>query len=268
MAKKKRKPNGRMRPLNDAEVRKYKQETGKLDRKFVIAFDNHGDMIDPNAMSIFFRFVEDFKPDVRIHGGDCFDFRPLRNKASADEQREGWRNDVEMGLDFLRRFNPSVWCRGNHDERLWDVLSGEDKAKADAWHGVYREIEEATPHCMVLPYHKRNGVYALGDLNVLHGYHSGMYAARSAASVYGNCVMGHVHTNDYYSAAALSPRAGRACGGLVRLDMDYNRGQANTLRQGHGWAYGIYHADGSTTVWQAMSLNGAWYLPSEMKKYA
>lgn len=83
-------------------------------KKFIIAFDNHGDMIDADSERVFFKFMADWKPDIRIHGGDCFDFRPLRRKADDEERRESLRLDWDMGLDFFERLRPQHYLLGNH----------------------------------------------------------------------------------------------------------------------------------------------------------
>ena len=49
-------------------------------------FDVHGDQQDKKACEVFFKFAKDWKPEIRVMGGDLFDFRPLRKKASEDER--------------------------------------------------------------------------------------------------------------------------------------------------------------------------------------
>lgn len=147
-------------------------------QRFVVAFDNHGDMIDRKVSRVFDEFLREFKPDIRIHGGDCFDLRALRRGASDEEKCDGTKADVEAGLEFMATLNPQVFLRGNHDERLWD-------AAKDHPNGVIRShasmlidlIHDSMPNTIQLPYDKRAGVYRVGRLRVVHGYHSGMTAA-------------------------------------------------------------------------------------------
>lgn len=233
-------------------------------QRFVVAFDNHGDMIDRKVSRVFGEFLREFKPDIRIHGGDCFDLRALRRGASDEEKCDGTKADVKAGLEFMATLNPQVFLRGNHDERLWD-------AAKDNPNGVIRShasmlidlIHDSTPNTIQLPYDKRAGVYKVGKLRVIHGYHSGMTAAKRAAEVYGSVLMGHIHAIDHYTIPSLDYRMGRACGCLCKLDMGYNRAQANTLRQAHGWAYGLLMPDKTYRVWQAEQVGGTWIFPSE-----
>ena len=44
--------------------------------RFVAFGDNHGDMADHEAVDALCEFIKDYKPTVRVHLGDCFDFRP------------------------------------------------------------------------------------------------------------------------------------------------------------------------------------------------
>ena len=237
-------------------------------QRFIAAFDNHGDMADPGALAAFFDFLEHWKPEIRIHGGDCFDFRALRRGASEEELRDGLTADYDAGCIFIERFRPTHWTRGNHDERLYDRIGGDDRMVAGYCKDLADGIAEVTPGCQILPYHKRNGVLTIGHLKVIHGYHAGVTAARQAALVYGSVLMGHVHTIDVYSIPGIERRVGRVCGALCRLDMDYNRAQPSTLRHAHGWAYGVLFPSGAYQCWQAETVDGQWVFPSEIYSYA
>ena len=87
--------------------------------KFQAIFDSHGDMVDPAAEKAAREFCEHFRPTVRIHGGDAFDLRALRSGASKEEKGESVKADIEAGCDLFGWFKPTVWIKGNHDERLY-----------------------------------------------------------------------------------------------------------------------------------------------------
>lgn len=229
--------------------------------------DNHGDHADPDATRVFFEWMKHFKPQIRLHLGDCYDFRALRRGASEEERRESMRADIDAGNDFIKRYKPAVWLRGNHDERLWDGATHNDARIADPCQSGIDRIRDNAGDCTIFPYHKRNGVHKLGDTTFVHGYHSGETATRNAAKIYGNVVMGHNHFVDSQPIPGLERRVGRCIGCLCRLDADYNRAQANTLRQAHGWAYGFVTKTGRTVTWQAQEIDGKWILPSEARTY-
>lgn len=236
-------------------------------KRWIAVFDNHGDRQDDRAVGVLFEFMRYWKPEIRVHGGDCFDFRPFRKKASEMERLEATGDDFIAGCDFLARYKPTHFLRGNHDERIWDLAKSADGPVADYADRVVADVQAVLPaDCQVYPYDKRKGVASIGRLRVVHGYSHGINATRLCAQVYGSCIMGHTHTVDQYSAPRLRREVGRSCGCLCKLDMEYNRGQLQTLRQEHGFAYGVVLPDGGFHVWQAQPLNGRWYFPTEVRE--
>jgi predicted phosphodiesterase len=55
-------------------------------KRFVVVADSHGDMLDPEVAKALFAFLEDWKPEIRVHAGDAWDFRNLRRGAHDDEK--------------------------------------------------------------------------------------------------------------------------------------------------------------------------------------
>lgn len=227
--------------------------------KFVVGFDLHGDMQDKRSVEAFLKFCDSWKPKLKIFGGDLFDFRPLRKKASDDEKRESMRNDYESGMRFLRDFKPNFYLRGNHCERLWELAERDDGVRSDYAISGITEIHSTLDKlkCKMLPYHKSKGVLRIGHLKVLHGFFCGVYAARQHALVYGSCLFGHVHDITEHSIPRLERTVARCCGCLCSTDLDYSARQPNTLRQANGWAYGVINSKtGAYIVWQAERING------------
>jgi predicted phosphodiesterase len=236
-------------------------------KRWIAVFDNHGDQADERAVAVLWEFMRTWKPEIRIHGGDNFDFRPFRRKASDQERREATGDDFEVGCEFLRLFKPTHFLRGNHDERMWDMAKSDDGPIADYAQRTIKDIQTCLPaDCQIYPYDKRSGVARIGRMHVVHGYSAGVYATRLLAQVYGAAIMGHTHAVDQYSVPRLHREVGRSCGCLCKLDMEYNRGHIQTLRQEHGFAYGILLRDGSFHMWQAMPIHGRWYFPTEIKE--
>jgi len=241
-------------------------------KKFIVCSDVHGDMMDAAACRVFFNFAKAFKPDIKVFAGDLWDFRAIRKGASEDEKRESMSKDYNAGLKFLTEFQPDFFLRGNHDERLWELAESDTGILADyAYHGV-REVEDTLEKmkCRMLPYHKRDGVLRLGtsSLKILHGFHSGINAARQSALIYGSCLIGHVHTVDEHSIPGLERRVARSIGCLCDLNMDYSNRTPSSLRHSHGFAFGLLNSkSGRYHVYQAESVDGIWMLPSDFKSY-
>lgn len=236
-------------------------------KKFIVASDVHGDQQDAKANAALFKFIKVWNPDIRIMAGDLWDFRPLRGKASDDEKRESMREDFESGMDWVNKFKPNYFLRGNHDERLWELASHGDGVRSDYAQQVIGDVEKELRglRCSMLPYHKRDGLLRIGSLKVIHGFSCGVYATRQTALIYGSCLMGHVHTIDEHAIAGIERRVARAIGCLCRLDMDYNARMPMTLRHAHGFAYGVVNEkSGEYHVWQAEEINGKWVLPSDI----
>lgn len=236
-------------------------------QKFLAGFDLHGQHQEEEVVEKFFDFSELWKPQIRIAGGDIWDFSPIRTKANEAEKRQSMEEDYDAGMDFIRRWRPTVFLRGNHDERLWDAkLNGVGPLKdlATAWVDNIETLL-AKIKCQMFPWHKRLGIYQMGQLCVIHGFFVGETACKRHAIVYGSCLHGHTHSVDSASVAGLQKREARAAGCLCELDFDYNRGQPLSLRQGHGWAYGIVNTKtGDYHLWQARDLGGRWLLPIDV----
>lgn len=233
--------------------------------RFIFATDLHGDHQDTRTVDALFRHMAEFKPKHVIFGGDLWDFRPLRRNASAEEKRESMAGDYAAGLRFFRHFfshgRNRVYLRGNHCERLWELAERGDGILSDhAQHGVTQILSEAKGlDVHTKPYHKRDGVYTLGHLKMLHGFFHGVNASRQHALVYGACLFGHIHQVSEYSIPGLEPRTARAVGCLCSLDLPYASRTPSTLAQRHGWAYGAVNSKtGAYFVRQVEVINGTY----------
>jgi hypothetical protein len=235
--------------------------------RFIAAFDSHGSEQDDASVEKFFKFSEQWKPKHRIMGGDLWNFPSLRKGASDDEKRLSLRDDLVAGKKFFNRFKPHVFLLGNHDSRLWNLaLHGQGVMQDYAIEGV-SEIEAMVKShkCKQFPYHKRLGVYELGSLKVLHGYFAGLTAARRHAQVYGSCLFGHTHSDDQASVESIEHKVGYATGCLCKLDQEYNSTHVGTLRQSHGFAYGVVNlSTGNFHLWKAKEIEGKWMVPSDI----
>lgn len=237
--------------------------------RMVFVTDTHGDMIDRSAENAFLDFCKTWKPDVRIHGGDFMDLRALRQGASDEEKNEGVKADISAGVDFVRRAGIQVLLWGNHDYRIVrGVRVGCGRLREYATLLLNSAILDRLPSVQHVQYGKRC-THAWHDATMIHGYHAGVYAGRQAAAAYGpgKVVMGHVHSDSQFIMPTLRPSEGHTVACLCNLNMDYAIAHANTLRQSHGWLYGVADRNGNTTLWHATKLGDHWILPSEFTTY-
>jgi len=239
-------------------------------RKFIASFDLHGDMADKEAVSKLYEFTKFFKPDIKIFGGDLFDFRSLRKKAGNAEKAESLADDVAIGTEFLKDWRPNIWLRGNHCERLWDLAdnNAEDGLKRDAAQKGVQDLEELCKRqgTILYPYDKRKGVHKEGRLLFIHGYAHGAYALRKTLQGYGeNVIMGHCHTIQQATIEGLTPKQGWIAGCLCRLDYEYNRAVISSLAQENGFVYGLLLNNGGFIVHQARKMSGEWIVSTDFK---
>lgn len=242
-------------------------------RRFVVAADNHGDQVDEETEHALFTFLAEFKPDIRIHAGDAFDFRNLRKGASDDEKAHSLQDDWMAGERFLRKFfeggTENYFLRGNHDERLWCFAKSATGVLRDYANDGIKDFEAIIASCRatMLPYDSRRGVLRVGRLKTIHGYAAGIGAARRHAIIYGNCLYGHTHNCDVAGAETDDGVAeARGIGACCKLDMDYNQHQPAKLRHQNAFCYGLLFDDGTYQLHQTKKINGRFYVASDFRE--
>jgi len=242
-------------------------------RPFVIAPDNHGDLQDNVSVAAIHRFMDDFKPDLVIHLGDCWDFRSLRRGASDEDQSGSLEDDVRIGMEFFDQFfshgKERYFLRGNHDQRAWSLLGSTKGMVRDYCQELVNKIEGACKRKKVkmLPYDSDLGVLEIGELRCIHGYHHGIGACRQHANVYRNSFFGHIHSIESAPVPAHKPAEARSIGCLCRRDIDYINAKTAKLRWGNGWAYGWIFDNGNYVSYQARKINDQFHVGTQFKTY-
>jgi len=243
----------------------------KRSLRWIFASDLHGHHQNARAVQVLKDVTKDFRPDIRIFGGDLLDLAALRKGATAEEQCESLSEDWNAGMEFLHAWRPSHLLLGNHDARIYDLAENSTAGiKADYARKLCGDLENTLRklRCEWREYHKRRGVFTFGKLNFLHGYFSGVGAAKQHAMAYGNCLFGHCHSTDSASFGTFNERkTAYGVGGLLNVDQPYNSRYPGTLRHGCGFAMGLIHEDGSFTVQQIQEINGSYHAPTNFKQY-
>lgn len=236
-------------------------------KKFVAAYDIHGEHQHRKANNALFKFIDLFKPDIRICGGDVWNMGPIRKKADKHEKRDSMKKDYSMGKQWLETFKPHYLLRGNHDERIFDLAVEEDGIIKDYAEECVEEIEDLmrSLRCRMLPYQKREGILKIGHLHFAHGFKCGINAAREQARTYHNIVIGHGHGIQAQSIEGLEHRCGWMVGCLCDLDQKYNRAHTGALVHEHGWGYGMINdKTGAFTFLQARQAGDQWMVATEL----
>lgn len=244
---------------------------------FLCVGDNHGDMCDPVAFGGLKEFIKDFKPQHRIHLGDCFDFRSLRRGVSNsdNESHESLIEDVECGFEFIEAMKPTAFLYGNHEDRLHQMMTGSSS-------GVIRdyalELDNKIKSTLrqnkcktILPYHADKGVYRLGPITAVHGYTCGQRAVQEHAIHYGEVggavIMGHIHSIQQANAKRHGGVVGFSGGCMCKKgEMDYAKNRLATSMWGLGWTYGVIEGK-EWKVWQAHRFNDGWIWTKEVRTW-
>jgi len=169
-------------------------------KRFIIVSDIHGNLKDDRACDAAIAFTKQFNPDIRVIAGDLWDFAAIRQGATEDDRALSMRSDFEAGRDFANDFfgetSENVLMLGNHDIRAYDLRDCVDAVKSDLGYRMVADIKTlAFKHnAKLIDYDARDGVYEIGNLSVVHGFHAGMSACANHARIYGNVVFGHIHS--------------------------------------------------------------------------
>jgi hypothetical protein len=236
--------------------------------RFVFASDSHGDMADPEALDALWEFCKDYKPTVRVAGGDHFDLRSVRRGVGHGdaESGESLRDDLDAGKDFFRRFKPTVYLWGNHEHRLdMMISSSSDANKRDYCQILKDEINTAARAAgckLILPYHADKGVYRLGPVAMIHGYAHGENATVKQGlhyAIHGGALI-HGHTHNLSSIALTQHGSGNAfsAGCLCQKEaMGYASHRLATARWGSGFVAGWVHGR-NYKAWLVHKVGNQW----------
>lgn len=250
-----------------------KRTKNKKWTKFVFFSDNHGDLENTAVSDAFANFLIQFKPDVKIHGGDCFDMVALRKGAAGRDEYMSLEDDLDSGLKFISRFKPDVFLMGNHEDRLY-------KMRSSAGNGIVRDYcdntiklivnELKSNGCKVIKeYHAEGGVYRLGPIAFVHGYTANTRSVEEHAIHYapvgGACVIGHLHSIQQVNAKKHGGAVGFCGGCFCQKDkMTYSKNNLGTSKWGNGWIYGWVKGK-DWKILQAHKVGGHWLAPTDLK---
>lgn len=231
-------------------------------KSFIYCSDLHGDKQDYEATEELLKFTKEFNPDIRIFGGDLFDFSPLMRNADPAERNASMEADVEAGMEFLKVWHPHHFLLGNHDDRLWQTAHKHsiglirDTAKM----GI-KDIEKIcrSMKCKIYPYDVDKGILSLGKINFVHGFYHGITATKRHAETFGvqggAVVHGHIHSFQFASIPKMGGCTGVSAGCLATTAMDWNRAKVNRLAHEAGWVYG-YYSKNSWAIYPVRRFDG------------
>lgn len=240
-------------------------------RRLVVCADNHGDMQNDRAVDAILGFNEAYKPQVRVHLGDNWDFRNLRRGASDEEKRDSLEDDWLAGISFVKRFfkggKENYFLRGNHDERVYNAADACSGMARDYAHDCIKRMDSLFKNvgAKVLPYDSELGVLELGQLSLLHGYFASQNAVANHARTYGDCVIGHLHGIETATVPSRNPATATCIGSLCNNRMRYLASKPGKLKHRNGFGYGLLFDDGTYLLNVAKEVNGRFVAPTDFR---
>ena len=215
----------------------------------VIAFGcSHGHLSNKPFTNAILGFTERFKAKHRIHLGDAFDFTAFRSgaKGSSDEA-EPVDCDLSDGRELLRRFQPTVFCVGNHEDRIVRLANHHNTIIATAADAVLRRVMEPLQACKakVIPYTvHHSGWYQLGGYSWGHGHLFAENYLRDTAETWGNSVVAHAHRAGIAKGRRSDNPTCYGVGTACDIEkMSYAKGRRATLAWSHGLVFGHVFGD-------------------------
>lgn len=233
--------------------------------KSIFMADSHGDLVCPKAIKVFKAFMEEWKPSIKVHLGDAWDFRAIRRSAGPEERAEGIRYDYNCGMELLDWYRPDYLTLGNHDHRLWRT-AGETSngVLADLCAQKAQETEDELRKMRIkwVPW-KVTERFKIGKLSLIHGFHSSMHPAKAHWEKYGSVIFGHVHAPNDYEARSIDGGSAHAIGTMAQIDkMSYADAYTAKLGWRQGFAYGLHNTKtGDFKIWQVTKNGSDWISP-------
>ncbi|CAB4185025.1 Calcineurin-like phosphoesterase domain, ApaH type [uncultured Caudovirales phage] len=238
--------------------------------KFVFASDSHGDMADEESLQALYAYCKDFKPDIRIAGGDHFDLRSIRKGAMGDaEGAESLKEDLDCGIDFLHKFRPTYYLKGNHEYRLEHMKKTHASALvrdycSDTEDKIDREARRSGVK-RILPYHGKRGLLRIGPISSHHGIGTNLTKLGMHYATEGGLFMcGHGHTGHQVNLPKHNGGAAYMAPCLCRIDdMEYAANYLGTARWNNGFIAGWY-SDNDWKAWIIHRIGKKWLWQSDL----
>lgn len=220
-------------------------------KKIVALFDTHIPYQIP--LDPIFRFIEDFKPDVIILGGDICEWGSVSHWV-ADQSRHldfgTIKSEYEaMGEVVLRPISrvavhaSKIYLTGNHEDWIRKACDANPNLRG------FAELKRNIKGWKILPY---NVPYKAGpNLVYIHGTYENKYHSNKTAEAYvgKSVIYGHVHSMQLYSN--VSPvdskhfYQAQSVGCLCHLNPSFMKNKPNAWVNGFNYTYlnddGTFH---------------------------
>jgi hypothetical protein len=203
---------------------------------------SHGTFANKDALRAVLRFRDAWKPKHRIHLGDAFDSTAFRTGAIKGDSdcTESIGSDITHGSKFLREYKPTVFCIGNHENRLVKLADHYNEIISMAAAATLGQMMDAVDGAKLIEYTVHpNGWHKLGGFAWGHGHLYGENYLRDSAETWGNCVVAHAHRAGMAKGRRSDNPTAFGTGTLADIpSMGYASGRRATLAWSHGVVWG------------------------------
>jgi hypothetical protein len=219
------------------------------------------------AITPIFKFMDDFKPNAFVFGGDQNDFGEISHwtkhqRLSNEGLRlidslHGFKRDVLDEVDSrLPKGAEKIYILGNHERFLLDLL--DENPALEGILDIDRELDLTARGWKIIQ--MRDSAH-LGKLHFIHGQQiaGGEHVAKNAVTSYERSIrFGHAHTYQVYcKTSALDAndfKTGVCVPCLCIRDMKYGEGKPN--RWANGFLWGYVAKNGSFNDYVSIIVNG------------
>lgn len=233
---------------------------------------SHGHLMSKSAAEHVLKFANEYRPHKTFHLGDFIDLDCFRSGAIRSGEGRDLVNDLIDGFNFVEQLKPSTIFYGNHEDRLFRILS-ESKSELIRFAAadVASRIQQMASRLRaeVVPYSGTGSTECwrlLGGTAFGHGIMYNEQAARDHAEMLGRpVVFGHVHKILRQAGRCPGAPEGVSIGCLANIPaMSYAKSRRATAAWDLGFAYGEY-----TDKWcKVFTERISEWQPSEIKQAA
>ena len=228
---------------------------------------SHGHLADKEALETVLGFKERWNPATTIHLGDFMDLGALMGMGrAAEEVADDLAYDYQKGMEFLKALEPNTVFLGNHEDRVWKLLSHRNELVSYAAGKIADDLERGIKKLKseLVPYDIDTGWRKFGDCSFGHGYMCNEAAIRDHAEFIGKCCIAHLHRPGIARARRHGGATGMCVGTLANIPMmSYAKIRRARSQWNHGFAYGEYceGKNPETILWLVEKGRNGWVLP-------
>lgn len=244
--------------------RVYKEMNSSIkpNSRGVALFDIHYPVHDKASMEIVFQFLQDYKPDYLVLGGDQLHMdtisswnarKPkLLEGKRLKKEYDGFQTEILDRLEaILKPTCKKYFMIGNHEYRVQRYI--EKNTQVEGFYEVERNLD--LTGWTIIPF---NEVFNIGDMYFAHGVFWNKYYAEKTVRIYQKMMfVGHVHIPQTYTAkspAYALPKQAVGVGCLANVNPSYLEGKPNAWV--HQFLFWHMFDDGTFTYYTPIIING------------